>query len=104
MCKTGAQDGCWTRGTGLGKDHGKRPKAAAAGPFLWSCPLRDAPPSPCRNLCRLEARICAGCGRTTAEIARWPAAGAREKREILGLSAARLAARAAERDIALDSI
>lgn len=65
--------------------------------------MRDAPPSPCRQLCRLEAHVCAGCGRTGAEIARWPAAGAREKQGILELCAARLAARAAERDVALDS-
>ncbi len=27
--------------------------------------------SPCVNICRLERGLCVGCGRTTAEIARW---------------------------------
>jgi hypothetical protein len=58
--------------------------------------MPDAPPSPCRKLCRLDARICLGCGRTGAEIARWPSADARQKREILRRSTARMAARAAD--------
>ncbi|MEI9928341.1 MAG: DUF1289 domain-containing protein [Sphingomonas sp.] len=30
-------------------------------------------PSPCVNLCRIDARsgLCVGCGRTLAEIGRW---------------------------------
>lgn len=65
--------------------------------------MRDAPPSPCRNLCRLEAHVCAGCGRTGAEIARWPAAEAPEKHAILQRSAARMAARSDTVEICLDS-
>ncbi|MBS7791566.1 DUF1289 domain-containing protein [Roseococcus sp. SDR] len=65
--------------------------------------MRDAPPSPCRNLCRLEAQICAGCGRTGAEIARWPAAEPAEKHAILHRSAARMAARTACGEVVLDA-
>jgi predicted Fe-S protein YdhL (DUF1289 family) len=32
-------------------------------------------PSPCRDICQLNAsRICIGCGRSAAEIAEWPLA------------------------------
>jgi predicted Fe-S protein YdhL (DUF1289 family) len=55
----------------------------------------NAPASPCRQLCRLEARICQGCGRTGREIALWPSADAEEKRDILRASQARLARMAA---------
>jgi uncharacterized protein len=51
----------------------------------------DAPASPCRKICHLEARICQGCGRTGREIALWPSADDAEKREILRASKARLA-------------
>ncbi|WP_194744374.1 DUF1289 domain-containing protein [Thermaurantiacus tibetensis] len=47
-------------------------------------------PSPCRNVCRLERRICVGCGRTPDEIARWPTASDPERRAIRAAAAARL--------------
>lgn len=40
-------------------------------------------PSPCTNLCILDENICAGCGRTTSEIARWPVMSEPEKKEIV---------------------
>jgi predicted Fe-S protein YdhL (DUF1289 family) len=41
--------------------------------------------SPCISVCRLDpaTRLCEGCFRTAAEIARWPYAEAEEKRLIL---------------------
>ncbi|MEZ5744740.1 MAG: DUF1289 domain-containing protein [Sphingomonadaceae bacterium] len=52
--------------------------------------FRD-PPSPCIGTCRIEpgTGLCAGCKRTLSEIADWPMAGRREKREILKRVAAR---------------
>lgn len=54
------------------------------------------PLSPCLSVCRLDAseRWCVGCGRTLAEIARWPAASAEEKAAILRKLPSRLAAMA----------
>lgn len=55
----------------------------------WSCGLVDLPyiPSPCIGVCRLDAslRVCEGCLRTTAEIARWPYADTSERLDILQL-------------------
>lgn len=55
------------------------------------------PPSPCTGVCRIDAAtgLCAGCGRTVEEIARWPAADAEEKRAILARIAARRGGRPA---------
>lgn len=55
----------------------------------------DDPPSPCIGVCRLDPdrRVCLGCGRTLAEIARWRDASPAERRAIL----ARLAARRRDR-------
>jgi len=42
-------------------------------------------PSPCIGVCRLDpaTRLCAGCMRTTAEIAAWPTAGSAERLAIV---------------------
>jgi predicted Fe-S protein YdhL (DUF1289 family) len=39
--------------------------------------------SPCINVCKMEAGVCAGCFRTIDEIARWGSIGDDEKRLIL---------------------
>lgn len=41
--------------------------------------------SPCTNVCQLDPRTgwCVGCGRSMAEISRWPLAGDDERRAIL---------------------
>lgn len=39
--------------------------------------------SPCINVCKMEADLCAGCFRTMAEIARWASIGDDEKELIL---------------------
>jgi predicted Fe-S protein YdhL (DUF1289 family) len=39
--------------------------------------------SPCIDVCRMEAGLCAGCLRTIDEIARWSRIGDDEKRLIL---------------------
>ena len=40
----------------------------------------DAVPSPCRDICQVDASgVCTGCGRTLGEIEEWPRA-ARERR------------------------
>lgn len=42
------------------------------------------PPSPCVNVCQLDAGgRCLGCGRTAAQIACWPAATPAAKQAIL---------------------
>jgi uncharacterized protein len=46
--------------------------------------------SPCIRVCRVEAGICQGCGRTLDEIARWPNATPLVKRIILAAAKARL--------------
>lgn len=41
-------------------------------------------PSPCVDICRLDARgLCMGCRRTMNEIAEWPRASETRRREIL---------------------
>lgn len=47
--------------------------------------LKSAPvPSPCVNICRLDAQgLCVGCRRTLAEIAEWPQASEARRLEIL---------------------
>ena len=39
--------------------------------------------SPCINVCKMKAGLCAGCFRTLDEIARWANVGDHEKRQIL---------------------
>ena len=45
--------------------------------------------SPCINVCKMEAGLCAGCFRSIDEIARWATAGDEEKRLILSAVAQR---------------
>jgi uncharacterized protein len=41
-------------------------------------------PSPCVDICRLDAQgLCVGCRRTLGEIAEWPRASEARRREIL---------------------
>jgi len=43
-----------------------------------------AAPSPCVDICRLDARgLCVGCRRTMDEITEWPRASETRRREIL---------------------
>ena len=53
----------------------------------------EDPPSPCTGLCRLDPASgwCLGCGRSGDEIGRGPAAGRKEKRDILAELPGRLA-------------
>ena len=48
-------------------------------------PLNGAAvPSPCIDICRLDAQgLCVGCRRTLGEIAEWSGAGEARRREIL---------------------
>lgn len=50
--------------------------------------------SPCVKVCTLDARsgLCLGCGRTVAEIGRWTAMSAAERRLVMDELPARLAA------------
>ncbi len=50
--------------------------------------------TPCVKICTLDARsrLCLGCGRTVAEIARWAAMSAEERRRIMAELPVRLAA------------
>jgi predicted Fe-S protein YdhL (DUF1289 family) len=44
-----------------------------------------AVPSPCVDICRLNAEgLCVGCRRTLGEIAEWPHASDARRREIVG--------------------
>jgi predicted Fe-S protein YdhL (DUF1289 family) len=44
----------------------------------------EAVPSPCVDICRLDAQgLCVGCRRTIDEIAEWPRASDARRREIL---------------------
>jgi predicted Fe-S protein YdhL (DUF1289 family) len=45
--------------------------------------------SPCIDVCKMEAGVCAGCFRTIDEIARWGSIGDDEKRLILAAVAQR---------------
>ncbi len=53
--------------------------------------------SPCVRLCTLDpdTSLCVGCGRTLAEIGRWGRYSDNERRTIMDLLPARLAARLA---------
>ncbi len=53
--------------------------------------------SPCTRICTIEpdSGLCAGCGRTLAEIAGWMRLTANERRAIMAALPRRLAARAA---------
>ncbi|MCW2307628.1 DUF1289 domain-containing protein [Rhodobium gokarnense] len=44
-----------------------------------------AVPSPCMNICRIDAAsgFCEGCGRTIEEIARWSSYSDAERRAVL---------------------
>jgi predicted Fe-S protein YdhL (DUF1289 family) len=39
--------------------------------------------SPCVKVCKVENKVCIGCGRTTQEIAEWFKASDKRKREIV---------------------
>ena len=52
--------------------------------------MPSQPASPCIQICRVEAGICRGCGRTLDEITRWPRATPLVKRIILAAAKARL--------------
>lgn len=43
--------------------------------------------SPCIRICTIdpETGLCAGCGRTLAEIAAWPGLGEAERRAVMAL-------------------
>lgn len=44
----------------------------------------DPVPSPCVDICRLDAQgLCIGCRRTIGEISEWPRASETRRREIL---------------------
>jgi uncharacterized protein len=46
--------------------------------------MAAAVPSPCIDVCRLDAEgLCVGCRRTLNEIAEWSSAGEARQREIL---------------------
>jgi predicted Fe-S protein YdhL (DUF1289 family) len=46
--------------------------------------IKDPVPSPCINVCQLDAQgFCVGCRRTIEEIAEWPRATEARRREIL---------------------
>lgn len=47
--------------------------------------------SPCVNVCRIERGHCAGCGRTTAEIARWGQTTDQDRRAVMAELPARRA-------------
>ncbi|MCX7156004.1 MAG: DUF1289 domain-containing protein [Rhodocyclales bacterium] len=51
--------------------------------------MPEAVTSPCINVCKMEAGLCAGCFRTIDEIAGWANAGDDEKRLILAAVAQR---------------
>jgi predicted Fe-S protein YdhL (DUF1289 family) len=47
--------------------------------------IEAAVPSPCIDVCRLDAQgLCVGCRRTIDEIVEWPRASEARRREILG--------------------
>jgi uncharacterized protein len=51
----------------------------------YASPIDAAVPSPCVDICRLDAQgLCIGCRRTLGEIAEWSLAGDARRREILG--------------------
>jgi uncharacterized protein len=56
-------------------------------------PNPDDPPSPCTDVCRLDAgyAYCIGCHRTIDEITRWTAMTSAEKRAVLDQLPARRA-------------
>jgi predicted Fe-S protein YdhL (DUF1289 family) len=46
--------------------------------------IEAAVPSPCVDICRLDAQgLCVGCRRTIDEITEWPRASEARRREIL---------------------
>jgi predicted Fe-S protein YdhL (DUF1289 family) len=63
----------------------------------------DPPQSPCVAVCALHARagLCAGCGRTIAEIGEWRGATAERQCAILALLPERMAQLAAGQPVML---
>ena len=52
--------------------------------------LEQAPPSPCTNICTLDAQgLCIGCLRSGDEIARWMSMSPAEKWRLLAVLAER---------------
>ncbi len=52
--------------------------------------LEQRPPSPCINVCALDARgLCVGCLRSGDEIGRWPSMSAAEQWQLLAVLAER---------------
>jgi predicted Fe-S protein YdhL (DUF1289 family) len=51
--------------------------------------MPEAVASPCINVCKMEAGLCAGCFRTLDEIARWANIGDDDKELILAAVAQR---------------
>ncbi|WP_216822307.1 DUF1289 domain-containing protein [Sphingorhabdus sp. EL138] len=54
--------------------------------------MTDRPPSPCKDICALDASasVCTGCCRSIAEIAEWGSATASRQHEIVRRSCARM--------------
>ncbi|MDR6832109.1 MULTISPECIES: DUF1289 domain-containing protein [unclassified Sphingopyxis] len=65
--------------------------------------MTDRPQSPCVAVCALDARagLCAGCGRTIAEIGEWGEATAERQCAILALLPKRMAQLAAGQPVML---
>jgi uncharacterized protein len=51
--------------------------------------------SPCVNICRIERGLCAGCGRTAAEIARWGTTTDADRAAVMAALPGRMAGRTA---------
>jgi len=60
--------------------------------------MTDRPPSPCKDICALDASasVCTGCGRSVAEIAEWRRATASRQHEIVRRSSIRLGSLASQ--------
>jgi uncharacterized protein len=64
-------------------------------PNPYASPADAAVPSPCVDICKLDAQgLCIGCRRTLGEIAEWSRADEARRREIIfGLEQRKAAAR-----------
>lgn len=59
---------------------------------LDAAPMESPVPSPCVDICRLDAQgLCIGCRRTIGEIAEWSRATEARRRDIVSSLAARTA-------------